>query len=148
VTDARSQALALDYVIGLGVALVLTMGLLVAAGGFIGDQREAAARSQLEVVGQQVAADVESADRLAAAVGTAGTVRIDRVLPGTIAGSLYRIELVESADPTLELRTVRTNTTATVEFTNTTAVTASDVGGGRIAINYTADAIRLEEGGP
>jgi hypothetical protein len=146
-TEERSQALALDYVIGLGIALVLTMGLLVASGGFIGDQRESAARTQLEVVGQQVAADIEAADRLAVAAGSSGTVRIDRQLPETIAGSQYRLELVEEADPYLWLRTVRPNTTARVEFTNMTAVSASDVGGGSIVINHTADALVLESGG-
>jgi hypothetical protein len=145
-TDARSQALALDYVIGLGVALVLTMGLLIAAGGFMAEQRESAARTQLEVVGQQLAADLEAADRLAVAAGSAGTVRVDRWVPESIAGSQYRIELVETADPHLELRTVQPNTTALVEFTNTTAVSASDVGGGAVVVNYTAGSLALESG--
>lgn len=146
-TDARSQALALDYVIGLGVALVLTMGLLIAGGGFMADQRESAARTQLEVVGQQLAADVEAADRLAVAAGTAGTVSLHRQLPETIAGSQYRIELVEAADPHLLLETTRPNTTAQVEFVNTTAVSESSVGGGSVVVNVTADGLVLESGG-
>ena len=146
VTNARSQALALDYVIGLGIALVLTMGLLLAGGGFMADQRESAARTQLEVVGQQLAADVQAADRLAVAAGTGGTVRLDRQLPETIAGSQYRIDLVETADPHLVLETTRANTSAEVEFVNATAVTASSVGGGPVAVNVTADGLTLESG--
>jgi hypothetical protein len=146
-TEERSQAIALDYVIGLGIALVLTMGLLVASGGFMADQREAAARTQLEVVGQQVAADIEATDRLVGAAGADGTVYIQRQLPEVVAGSQYRIRLVETDDPYLRLRSVQPNTTATVRFTNVTAVAASDVGGGPILIDYTGDALVIEPGG-
>lgn len=146
-TDERSQAIALDYVMGLGIALVLTMGLLVAGGGFMSDQREDASRTQLEVVGQQIAADIEATDRLVGAAGDDGTVQVQRQLPEVVAGSQYRIQLVETADPYLQLRTVQPNTTATVEFTNVTAVAASDVGGGPILIDYTGNALVLEAGG-
>jgi hypothetical protein len=146
-TDARSQALALDYVLGLGIAMVLTIGLLIAGGGFIGEQRESAARTQLEVVGQQLAADIEAADRLVAAAGVDGTVSVDRQIPETIAGSQYRIELVATSDPHLQLRTTQPSVTTRVEFTNVTPVSASDVGGGSIVVNYTAGALTLESGG-
>ncbi len=146
-THNRSQALALDYVIGLGVAMVLTMGLLIAGGGFIGEQREAAARTQLEVVGQQIAADLEAADRLAVSAGNMGTIRLNRQIPETIAGSQYRVELVEISDPYLELRTAQPDTTVKVEFVNSTAITGSNAGGGLISIRYTSGTLTLESGG-
>jgi hypothetical protein len=145
--DQRSQALALDYVLGLGIAMILTVGLLVAGGGFMSEQRDAAAQTQLEVVGQQVAAQIEAADRLVAAAGSAGTVRLERAVPETIAGSEYRISLVETADPYLELRTTPRNTTARIEFTNVTSMTDGSVGGGPVAVSYTNGSLTLESGG-
>jgi hypothetical protein len=146
-TEDRGQTITLDYTIGLGISVILVTGLLIAGAGFVDDQRERAARIELEVVGQQVAADVEAADRLAATTGANPTVRVSRELPGDVAGAEYRIELVEQADPHLELTATDPAVSVQVEFANVTAVSGSQVTGGPVAVAYTGSGtLELREG--
>lgn len=146
-SDARAQAISLEYVLGIGVAVALVGGLLVAGGGFVADQQRSAARAELQVIGQQIAADVEAADRLIAA-GNDPTVRLERTLPRDVTGSAYRIELVRQSDPVLRLNATSSDINVIVGFHNYTTVETSRVLGGPIIVNRTGSgAIALESGG-
>jgi hypothetical protein len=143
----RAQAITLDYTLGIAIAVILITGLLIAGGNFIADQRDTAARSELRVIGQQLATDIEAADRLISAAGNDGSVRVRRNLPTAVSGSQYDIELVEESNPYLVLTSSDPDLSISVEFTNFTAVRGADIGSGSIAITYSSGALTLEEGG-
>jgi len=145
--DDRGQAITLNYTLGLGISLLLVTGLIIAGGNFVADQRERAVRTELRVVGQQVATTVASADRLAATTGDDATVRLKRSLPRTVAGSTYNIEVVPSVDSHLLLRSTNPDIEVRVDLANQTDVVGTTVGGGTVAVNYTAsEELRLERG--
>lgn len=92
----RAISTTVGYVITLGITSLLVTGLLIAGGGFVQDTRQGTVQDELEVVGQQLAADIASADRLAAAGGSGGEVRIDRELPDKVTGRTYSLSIADS----------------------------------------------------
>lgn len=149
-TEDRGQAITFEYTMGIGIAVVLVTGLLIAGGGFISDQRSSAGRAELQVIGQQIAADVEAADRLIASTKDADpTVQIRRRLPRDVAGGHYQIELVEAADPYISLASTDPDLTVSVDFVNHTAVRESSIAGGPVLIEYTSGGrLTIEPGDP
>lgn len=134
----RGQAITLNYTLGLGIAVILATGLLIAGANFVSGQREAAAGTEMQVVGQQVAADIEAVDRLVNGSDDPQRVSVTRNVPRTIAGSSYTIEIEGQGDPYLLLRTTNPKEEVRIEFTNQTAVRTSSVSGGEVTVNYTA----------
>lgn len=134
--SSRGQSIALDYTLGLGVGFLLITGLIIAGGDYVTDQRDRAQQSELRVVGQQLAADIEAADRLVAST-TNGDVRIERSLPSTVARSTYSIEVVAEEDPWLVLSSHSAPVEVRVELTNQTALTPTTVNGGLVVVDYT-----------
>lgn len=145
--DRRGQSVALDYTLSLAVGFLLITGLIIAGGDYVTDQRDRAQQSELRVVGQQVAADIEAADRLAVAATTDADVRLERDLPGTVARSGYTIEVVEDEDPYLVLASDGSGVSVRVELANQTALVPTTVDGGRVVIDYTSGGkLELEAG--
>ena len=141
-TDSeRSVSTTLAYVLMFAVATVLVGGLLIAGGNFVQDQRSQVIRTELGVVGQQIAADVASADRLVAASDGTPTVTVGRQRPTRVAGSGYRVQLVATSDPYLILTSTRPEVSITVSLSNRTALRNSTAWGGdiRVVYNQTAD---------
>jgi hypothetical protein len=144
----RGQSITLNYTMGLGIGVVLITGLLIAGGNFVSDQQKSAARTELNVIGQQVAADVSTADRLAQSTGNNSTVTLRRSLPNRIAGSVYQIELVEGPNAHLRLESTDPDISVRIEIANETDVVGSRVNGGTIRLNQSADGdLVLESGG-
>jgi hypothetical protein len=115
----------------------------------VSNQQEQASRSELRVIGQQVAASMEATDRLANTTEPGDTVNFSRDLPPNVAGSTYEIELVERADPHLRLTTNNPELNVTVEFSNRTAVTGNTVDGGNVVFTYRDDGtVTIQEGDP
>lgn len=146
--DDRAQAITLNYTIGLAIGVLLVTGLLIAGGNFVQDQREDAIRTELRVIGQQVAADFATADRLAQSAESNSTVTLRRSMPGTVAGSTYSVELVESENPELVLTSADPEVEVTVGLANESAVAGTSISGGNIQVNETkTGALTLESGG-
>jgi len=135
-SDPRGQSIALDYTLGLAVAFLLITGLLIAGGDYITDQRDRAQQSELRVIGQQLAADIEAADRLAVA-STDGEVRIERALPSTVARSGYTINVTDDENPDLLLSSQEAPVEVEVDLTNETAVAPTKFNGGFVVVEYT-----------
>lgn len=135
------------YVLTLGISTLLVSGLLIAAGGFVDQQRELTTESELRVIGQQVSADIAAADRLARTDG-ASEISVTRQIPEQVVGSQYSLSVETDANgptqPYLQLRTVRPNVTVQVGLTNQTAVAESRVGGGEIEVAYLPASDELE----
>lgn len=127
----RGVSVAVNYVIGLAVTTLLVTGLLYAAGDVVGDRRDATTRAELEVVGQQVVADLSTADRLAQT--GAETVNVTVSGPDTVAGSDYTVSLNASASEVV-LETEDPAVTVSVPFANRTAVATSTTNGGDVEV--------------
>lgn len=141
-TDERAVSVTVTYALNLVIATVLIAGLLTVTADVVEDRREGAIRSELSVVGNRVAADLMSADRLAQA-GTDPDVRIETTLPRRVAGTYYTVTVAaEPDDPHLLLRSGDPEVVVTVPFRNETAVANGTVAGGDVSIVLDDD--RLE----
>jgi hypothetical protein len=104
VADRRGVSTAIGYVLTLSIATLLIGGLLVGLGSFVDDQRTGTARDELRVIGQQVAADLAAADRLAR-IGSPTEVRVHRQLPDSVTGAGYLVEIDDGSPVRIVLRT-------------------------------------------
>jgi hypothetical protein len=146
-TAGRGVSAVFGYVLTLGISTLLVSGLIIAAGGFVDNQRELTSRSELRVIGQQVSGDIAAADRLVRSGGSTRT-EITRQIPERAVGSQYTVAVrTDGGGPTpayLELRTVRPEVTVEVGIANETVVAGSEVGGGEIVVRYDRSAGHLE----
>lgn len=145
--DERAVSSTISYVLTLAISALLVSGLLIAGSDFVNDRREQVVRNELRVVGQQVAADLERADRLVQAAEGSTTVELERTFPNDVSGSQYRIRIetdassgpdriaLSSADP--EIRVEITFRVAT-DLDDTTVAD-----GGVIQISYDQSATEL-----
>jgi len=145
VTRDRAVSTVVGFVLILGVASLLVTGLLVATGDFVDNQRQETIRDEMEVLGQQLAADIAASDRMVRAGGT--TVRTERPLPERITGVTYQINVTSSGGglTTIQLSTQDPSVSAEVSVRTTTPVASgTTVNGGDVEIVYDAAANQLE----
>jgi hypothetical protein len=145
VTD-RAVSTALGYVLGLAVVTAVMTGLVFATNEVVDDEREQAARSELRMLGNRLAADVTTVDRLAPSGGGARAA-LTRAFPKTAVGSDYRIALGHdgSGPATIELTASDLDVSVTVTVTNGTAIGNSTVRGGEVRIRYDGTAVVIED---
>ncbi|WP_117591724.1 DUF7266 family protein [Haloprofundus halophilus] len=138
--DDRAVSTTLSYVLALGITGILISGLLVAGGGLVEDQRDRTVEDELRVVGQQLAADLETADALARSAPS-GTVRLDRQLPPRVVGSSYVVDVADDDGDgdgdVIRLSTSNPDVTVSVPFATRTAIVPESVSGGAVRIEYT-----------
>lgn len=142
--DRRGQSTALEYALALAVASLAITGLFLAAGDFVTQQREEVVRTELGVVGEQLAGEVLAADRLVQA-GDTGTLTLDTSLPDAVAGASYTIAVADT--PTgqwLNLTSQDPDITVTVRLETETPLDSDTVGGGRVSVVYDPGADHLE----
>lgn len=138
---SRAVSTIVGYTITLGITALLISGLIVAAGGFVQDQRERAVRAELEVIGNQLAADLSTADSLVrgahARISDPSAIEINltRDLPETAAGEPYVIEVRTQG---VVLRTDSPSTEVAVRFPTNDDVTVvpTRVSGGDVQIVF------------
>lgn len=130
--DERAVSAVLAYTLTLGITSLLVIGLLVATGGFADDQRHETIHDELEVLGQQLAADLSAADRLVRNGGQ--TVSVSRSLPNDATGVPYTIEIVGGTPTTLRLSTSNPDVIVEVQIRTQTPVSSSSVIGGDVAV--------------
>ena len=140
----RGVSTVVGFVLILGVASLLVTGLLVATGDFVDNQRQETIRDEMEVLGQQIAADIAASDRMVRAGGE--TARIERPLPERITGVTYQITVTSSGGvTTIQLSTQNPSVSAEVAVrTMTPVASTTTVNGGDVAIVYDAAANQLE----
>lgn len=139
----RGVSTVVGYVLNIGIATLLITGLIFASGNLVGDQRERAVRSEFDVIGNRVAADLETADRLVQA-SDGGDVVLETALPTFISGEQYQIGIQpdDASDGVEVVLTMdRPDVTVHVPVNNTTAIEQTTVTGGELIINGS-------EGGP
>lgn len=140
--DERGVSVTVGYVLTLAIGAVLLSGVVIGVGGVVDAQTDRTVQSDLSVLGQTAAANVESADRLAhaaeadrpAAVGARNaTVSVSVDLPTRVAGAPYGITVDDDA---VTLRTERPEAALEVPHTARLNVTPTTVRGGPIRIEY------------
>lgn len=143
-TDDRAVSVTVNYALNLVVATLLIAGLFTATADLVDDRRTEAIDSELTVVGNRLAADLQSADRLAQAGGADATVRIETSLPNVVAGTSYAIDVNATAGESwIELRASRSEAPVTVPFTNETAVESGSIGGGDVIVVFDDGALEV-----
>lgn len=141
----RAVSTALSYTITLGIVGILVVGLLTAGGGFVGSQSNSVVDSELQVIGERLAADIASADRLARLGDGAHTVNVTASLPRAVSGSNYRIDITTGGgNATIELTSSAVNRVVSVNIANKTAIEPASVNGGNAKIVYEDSTDRLE----
>ena len=139
----RGLSTVVGYALALGIVALLTSALFVTMAGFVEHQREDTARVTLEVVGNELAADLETVDRLSSNGDGTETVELETDLPTHVVGSPYTIAVNESGEDRVELTTHDPVVTVSVPYRTSTGVDGTTVTGGSLVIEYDADRERL-----
>ncbi|WP_284007866.1 DUF7266 family protein [Haloarcula pelagica] len=135
----RATSSTLNYVLSIAIASLLVTGLLFSGTNFVEGQQTQVVRSELRVIGEQINADLQRADRLVVAGdGPAGatTVRIEQSFPDRLTGRTYDIE-VDPASQQLRLSMRNPDIEVTLPVDTRTALSPSTVDGGTVAIRTT-----------
>ncbi|MDZ7851031.1 MAG: hypothetical protein U5K70_09685 [Halodesulfurarchaeum sp.] len=141
----RGVSTVVGYVLNLGLATILITGLLISGASLVADQRERTVRSELDVLGNRLAADLETADRLHR-LGD-GEVTLRTALPSRVAGNEYRIDILTTDGAvTLRLEIADSSISRTVPVRNTSRVTAGTVDGGDLVIDGSAGWLEVSNG--
>lgn len=148
VGDERAVSTTVGYVLTLAIGAVLLSGVAIGIGGVLDSQTDRAVRGDLTVVGEGVAANLESADRLARAAEAGridddlaaenGSVAVEVAvdLPARVAGIPYTIAVDDDA---VTVRTSVPNASVSVPHAARVPVESTSVRGGPIRITYVAD---------
>lgn len=141
----RGVSTVVGYVLNIGIATILITGLLISGASLVSDQRDRTVRSELDVLGNRLAADLETADRLLRTGD--GEVTVRTVLPDRVAGTEYHIA-VQTTDGAVEIRleTTDSSITRTVPVRNTSRVKTGTVGGGDVVIDGEAGRLEVSDG--
>lgn len=129
----RAVSSTLNYVLSLSIASLLVTGLLLAGGSFVQDRQEQVIRSELEVIGQQIASDINRADRLQTAGNGDTTVVINQSFPSRITGTGYDIAL-RPDDDELVLTAVDPEVEVSVHVQTQTPLAESNADGGVVVV--------------
>lgn len=139
--EERAVTVPLNYALMASIVALLAVGLLAGTGGFVEDTQEQAVRSGLEVVGNRIATDVSTADRLAGTLDGSGSVESTTDLPEYVAGTTYQVTITgsQAADGDWEHDIVLTTTdpevSVTVPVRTRRPISAGTFHGGRIVVS-------------
>jgi hypothetical protein len=145
-TDDRGVSVTVNYILGLSIAFLLVIGLLLTAGDFVTDQRETSIRTEMEVLGEQIATDITMADRMALTTTDNDTVSVRRSLPDRVSGTGYTIAVEGDDDPYLVLISHDPEIRVRAEFTNRTDIEMTRIQGGSIRVTDTDSGLEVERG--
>lgn len=147
-TDRRGVSTVLGYVLTLGIVTVLISGLFMGAGGYVQDQQERVVRSEFEVMGNRLAADIASVDRLALATGSGGEARLRTDLPQRAAGKPYELTIEPSGLSDVYLITVDMDdpeVSVEVRVRSATPVANGTVSGGDVLVVYNGSQLEVRD---
>jgi len=89
----RGQSISINYTLSLVIVSVLMSGLFISMSGFLDTERTRVTRSEFEVLGNRVAADIATADRLAETTESNAGVEVETAIPPRVAGSWYTVTI-------------------------------------------------------
>lgn len=139
----RAVSTTLGFVLTLTITTILISGLMVAAGSFVSTEHERVTETELEVVGQRLAANVEAVDRVSSSSAdtTVETVSSRLELPNRVAGTTYRIGVEPGVSPSpyeneLVLRSVDPAVTVRITVQTTVPLESGSVDAGIVVVTY------------
>ncbi|ELZ46202.1 hypothetical protein C464_11393 [Halorubrum coriense DSM 10284] len=141
----RAVSVTVGYVMTLAISTLLLSGLFVAGGSFVETQRERAAHGELTVVGERIAADLGTVDRVASSASSPDELTVNRslTLPNRVSASGYRIRVTENGTAgAIALESDATDASVEVPFRTSgdVAVRNATVDGGDLRIWWDPDA--------
>ena len=142
----RAVSVTVGYVMTLAISTLLLSGLFVAGGSFVETERERAAQGELTVVGERIAADLGTVDRVVSSASPPrDDLTVDRpvTLPDRVSGVGYRIRIEATGSTgTIALESGQTDATVEVPFRTSedVAVENATVDGGNLRIWWNPDA--------
>ena len=149
VDQDRAVSVTVGYVLNLAVASLLLTGLFVAGGSFVQSEREAAIEGELTVVGERVAADLMTVDRLANASENPSELTVERraELPTRVSGVEYTMTVEASETGTdgnvLRLESSRADVVVEIPFRTSEAVANTTVEGGDVVVRWDTDETKV-----
>lgn len=142
--DRRAVSVTVGYILMLSVSALLLGVVLTGAGGLMESQSQQVISDELTVIGNQLAANIHEADRLAvvAAADGEGSVALTVRLPQRVAGTGY---LISIGDDAITLSTSNPDVEVTVDYpeTGVDLETPNQVSGGDIRLVYTTAENRM-----
>ncbi|RQG89839.1 hypothetical protein EA462_07420 [Natrarchaeobius halalkaliphilus] len=142
--DDRALSTALSYALLLGVTVMLMGGLSVAAGGLLESQHERAVEAELDVIGERVTADLQTADRLTHTAGETESLAVRSSSPQLVSGGHYTIDVVNGGEETtLVVESADVDVTTETTVPTTTPVAETTVIGGELEITYDSESDEL-----
>lgn len=96
-TDDRSVSIAVTHVLAIGITTLLISTLLLGTSGLLDDQREEAARQELNTVGNRLAEQISEASNAATAPG-GGETSFRVTQPRQVADSSYSVDLAAGSE--------------------------------------------------
>lgn len=146
--DDRGVTVPMNYSLMVTIVALLAAVLVAGTGAYVGDQQATTARDGLSVVGHRVAADLSTADRLAATLDSGGSVELATDLPETVAGSTYTVAIVSvpggpSNTYDVVLTTTDPEVTVTVPVRTRGAVTPTSFAGGPVSVRGTPTGVEV-----
>lgn len=140
---SRAVSVTLDYVIMLGISTIAIAGLVTGAGAVLDDHSQATAQTELEAIGETLAAEIESLDR-AESVGTVDA-EYDLKFPRSVAGSGYSISL-QADEQTLELRTQAPPAESRIELSiDRLSIETTTISGGSLRLVVRDNTLTMEK---
>jgi hypothetical protein len=123
-----------SFVLTIAITTIVVAGVTITVVGFIGEQRQSAAESELRVIGQRLGAQLMWVDRLATR-GDVSRLAVEADVPGTVVGYTYLIEVSASG---ITLTAEQAGASATVSFVTTTPINSPpvSVSSGDVVIVY------------
>lgn len=135
----RGVSTVVGYVLNIAIATALITGLIFAAGTLVTDQRERAVQSEFDVVGNRIAADLATTDRLVRA-SDGGEVTVRSTLPSVISGQQYQVHIQPDGDSVaIVLSTDRPDVSVRVPLNNSTRVSETTFSGGDLVFRASGD---------
>ncbi|SNR51111.1 DUF7266 family protein [Halorubrum vacuolatum] len=144
--EERAVSVTVGYVLTLTIATLLLSGLFIAGGSFVQGEREQAIHGEMTVIGERVAADIMTVDRLASDSGDAEELTATRTaeFPPRVSGDDYTVE-IDAGSQVVILTHPRSDVSVEVPYRATNDVEPTTVGGGDLIIRWDDDRIEVIE---
>jgi PKD repeat protein len=130
--DDRGIETVLSHVLSVAITTLLIVGLVASATGYLDAQKQQAAAQELRSIGNKLASELATADRLAR---SGDSVELTSRQPETVAGSVYTASLVDCSSPVcLRISADNYDFSMLVPIENETTLSMTSRGGGRFRI--------------
>jgi len=103
--DTRAVALNVGFIIQVGIATIIIIGVIAGMTSVINSQQDRAVEHQTTIIGEQTAASIMAADR-AADSGARTNITLNRQLPEDVVGTPYIVRLIDDPSGAYVLVTI------------------------------------------